>query len=43
MSQIPAQSEDVLMKGYDPQVVRRIIEFSRPYKLQLFLSLADGI
>ena len=39
MSQLPAQSEDVLMKGYDLQVLRRIIEFSRPYQLQLFLSL----
>jgi ATP-binding cassette subfamily B protein/subfamily B ATP-binding cassette protein MsbA len=39
MAQLPVQSEDVLTKGYDPQVIRRIIKFSRPYKLQLFISL----
>lgn len=39
MSQLPAPSEDVLMQGYNPQVTQRIIEFSRPYKLQILLSL----
>jgi ATP-binding cassette subfamily B multidrug efflux pump len=39
MTQLSAHSEDVLMKGYNPQVIRRIIGFTRPYKWQLLLSL----
>lgn len=31
MAQIPLQSEDVLRKGYDPFVTRRLISFVHPY------------
>jgi len=32
--------EDLLIKGYDPQVVRRLVAYTRPYQRQLLISLA---
>jgi ATP-binding cassette subfamily B protein/subfamily B ATP-binding cassette protein MsbA len=31
--------DEVLMKGFDPQVTRRLLEFIWPYKLQILVSL----
>jgi ATP-binding cassette subfamily B multidrug efflux pump len=39
MAQIVPPAEEILVKGYDPKVVRRLAGFFRPYTLQLFLSL----
>ena len=36
---VPPQSDDVLLKGFDPQVTRRLVGFARPYGLQVLLSL----
>lgn len=36
---IPPQNEDVLLKGFDPHVTRRLFEFSRPYLSQIILSI----
>jgi ATP-binding cassette, subfamily B, multidrug efflux pump len=36
---VPPQSDDVLLKGFDPQVTRRLAGFARPYGLELLLSL----
>jgi ATP-binding cassette subfamily B protein/subfamily B ATP-binding cassette protein MsbA len=36
---VPPHSDDVLLKGYDPQVTRRLAGFARPYGLQVLLSL----
>jgi ATP-binding cassette subfamily B protein/subfamily B ATP-binding cassette protein MsbA len=35
----PPPNEDILMKGYDPAVTRRLIQFAGPYRWQLFFSL----
>ncbi|MBN2149331.1 MAG: ABC transporter ATP-binding protein [Anaerolineales bacterium] len=39
MANIAPASEDVLMKGYDPDVTRRLAAFARPYRWQLLVSL----
>jgi len=40
MSKItPPQNEDILMKGFDPQVTRRLAAFAGPYRWQLLLAL----
>lgn len=39
MVQPPPQADEVFMKGYDPRVARRLIEFARPYRWQLLVSL----
>jgi ATP-binding cassette subfamily B protein/subfamily B ATP-binding cassette protein MsbA len=39
MAAIPAPSEDIILKGYDPEVTRRIVAFIRPYRWQFFLAL----
>ena len=31
-------SEDILMKGYDPEVTRRLIHYTIPYRWKLLLS-----
>ena len=36
---VPPHSDDVLLKGFDPQVTRRLAGFARPYGLQVLLSL----
>lgn len=36
---VPPQTEDILLKGFDPQVSRRIGGFARPYATKIFLSL----
>lgn len=35
----PPQNEDILMKGFDPQVTRRLAAFAGPYRWQLLLAL----
>ncbi len=35
----PPPSDDTLMKGYDPNVTRRLIGFAKPYRWQLFFCL----
>jgi ATP-binding cassette subfamily B multidrug efflux pump len=39
MAQIAPPVEETLLKGYDPQVVRRLAGFFRPYWVQLLVSL----
>jgi ATP-binding cassette subfamily B protein/subfamily B ATP-binding cassette protein MsbA len=40
MAQIAMQQQDeILMKGYDPNVTRRLIKFAAPYKGKLLFSL----
>jgi ATP-binding cassette subfamily B multidrug efflux pump len=36
---IPPQSDDVLLKSFDPQTTRRLAGFARPYGVQVLLSL----
>jgi len=38
MTNIPPPTDDALMKGYDPNVTRRLIGFAKPYRWPLFLS-----
>lgn len=39
MTTLPPPSDDILMKGYDPNVTGRLIAFARPYRWPLFFSL----
>ena len=39
MTNIPPPTDEALMKGYDPNVTRRLIGFAKPYRWPLFLSL----
>ena len=39
MINVPPPTDDALMKGYDPNVTRRLIGFAKPYHRPLFLSL----
>lgn len=36
---IAPQSEDTLMKGYDPDVTRRLLAFAKPYRWRFLLAL----
>jgi ATP-binding cassette subfamily B multidrug efflux pump len=36
---IPPQSDDALLKGFDPQITRRLAGFARPYWLQVLIAL----
>ncbi|MEW5873353.1 MAG: ABC transporter ATP-binding protein [Chloroflexota bacterium] len=38
MTQAPPPSEDALLKGFDPQVTRRLVSFLRPYQARLWFS-----
>jgi len=35
----PPQIDEILLKGYDPNVTRRLISFTRPYRWQLLVAL----
>jgi hypothetical protein len=39
MAQAAPPVDETLLKGYDPQVVRRLAVFFRPYTAELLLSL----
>jgi ATP-binding cassette, subfamily B, multidrug efflux pump len=39
MAQIPLQSEDILRKGYDPYVTRRLISFVHPYSASFMVAV----
>ena len=39
MTNIPPPTDEALMKGYDPNVTRRLIGFAKPYRWPLFFSL----
>jgi ATP-binding cassette, subfamily B, multidrug efflux pump len=39
MAQIPLQSEDVLRKGYDPYVTRRLISYVHPYSRSFMVAV----
>jgi ATP-binding cassette subfamily B multidrug efflux pump len=39
MSQAPPRVEEVLDKSFDPQISRRLWGFTRPYRLQILVSL----
>ena len=36
---LPQESEDVLMKGFDPQISRRLLSYAGPYKWGIIFSL----
>jgi len=36
---LPPQTEDVLMKGYDPKIARRLVQYTVPYKKGILISL----
>lgn len=36
---LPPASEEILLKGFDPQVTRRLIHFARPYLGKILISL----
>lgn len=37
---VPTSSDDIILKGYDPVITRRLWEFIRPYGASLLLSVA---
>lgn len=39
MAAITSGPEEIILKGYDPKLTRRLISFVKPYRLSLFLSL----
>lgn len=39
MTNLPPPTDDALMKGYDPNVTRRLIGFAEPYRSALVVSL----
>ncbi len=39
MAQAAHASEDVILKGYDPQITRRLIDYLRPYWKELAISV----
>jgi ATP-binding cassette subfamily B multidrug efflux pump len=39
MATITSPPEETILKGYDPHLTKRILEFARPYRLFLFLAL----
>jgi ATP-binding cassette, subfamily B, multidrug efflux pump len=39
MAQIPQQSDDILRKGYDPYVTRRLFSFVRPYSASFMVAV----
>ncbi len=39
MSQLTPPSDDVLLRGFDPRVSRRLLSFMHPYRWQLYFSL----
>ncbi len=39
MAQTVPQTEDILLKGYDPRVTRRLISYVVPYRWPFFLSM----
>ncbi len=39
MAAITSAPEEIILKGYDPNLTRRLVRFVKPYRLSLFLSL----
>ncbi len=39
MASVPLPSEDILQKGYDPKVARRLVSFVYPYRWRFLLAL----
>jgi ATP-binding cassette, subfamily B, multidrug efflux pump len=39
MAAITSAPEEIILKGYDPNLTRRLLRFVRPYRLSLFLAL----
>lgn len=39
MAAIASAPEEVILKGYDPHLTRRLVKFAQPYRLHLFLAL----
>lgn len=39
MSTNPPPSEDALLKGFDPQLTRRLVDYIKPYKKRVWLAL----
>ena len=39
MAAITSAPEEVILKGYDPHLTRRLLYFVRPYRLSLFMAV----
>ena len=39
MTNLPPPTDEALMKGYDPNVTRRLLQFAKPYRWPLIFSL----
>jgi ATP-binding cassette subfamily B multidrug efflux pump len=39
MAAVPSGPEEIILKGYDPHLTRKLVEFTKPYHLKLFLAL----
>ncbi len=39
MAAISSAPEEIILKGYDPNLTRRLLRFVRPYRLSLFLAM----
>jgi hypothetical protein len=39
MTGIPPPSEDIILKGYDPDISRRLVQFGRPYRWSFLIAL----
>lgn len=39
MTTVPVHSDDILMKGYDPIITRRLVAFGKPYGWQVLAAL----
>ena len=39
MAAITSAPEEIILKGYDPNLTRRLLKFVRPYRWQLILAM----
>jgi ATP-binding cassette subfamily B multidrug efflux pump len=39
MAAITSAPEDIILKGYDPNLARRLLKFVKPYRLSVFLAM----
>ena len=39
MAAITSAPEEIILKGYDPNLTRRLLKFVKPYRLSVFLAM----